>query len=317
LTRELCRLGHDVTLFATAGSDTGGKLVATLPGPYAQCGSPGDWHVCEWINLCRGVEQSGNFDVLHSHAYLWGIPLQPLARAPFVHTLHIAATDDAAQLWSLAPHSHVTALSRSQWSGFPSLRPVAVIHHAVDASQFTFQPQPEDYVCYLGRFMPGKGPLDAIAAARRLGLRLILAGPKSEYFEREVKPHVDGRTVQYAGFVTGERRDQLLGNARALLYPLHAAEPFGLVMAEAMMCGTPVAALSLGAVPEIVDEDVTGCTAAAAAFPQAVARALALDRRLVRQRAEARFSAERMARAYVEVYQRAAGGQMSRVEGRA
>jgi glycosyltransferase involved in cell wall biosynthesis len=307
LTRELCRLGHEVTVFACAGSETSGTLVATLPGPYLQAGSPGDWYLCEWINLCRAVEQSARFDVLHSHAYLWGIPLQPLARAPFVHTLHVAATADAARLWALAPASHVTALTQSQWSCFPDLHPAAVIHHAVAADHFTFQGEPEDYVCYLGRFLPGKGPLEAIAAARALGLRIVLAGPSSEYFERQVKPLVDGRTVEYVGFVTGQMRDQLLRHARALLYPVREAEPFGLVLAEAMMCGTPVAAVRLGAVPELVDEGITGYSVPAMEqLPDAVVRTLALDRRRVRQHAEKRFSAERMARAYVEVYQRAA-----------
>ena len=100
LTRELTRLGHQVTVFATAGSETEGELVATLPGPYGAGGSPDDWHLCEWINLCRAVEQSHRFDVLHTHAYLWGLPLEPFSRAPLVHTLHIIPDANAARLWS-------------------------------------------------------------------------------------------------------------------------------------------------------------------------------------------------------------------------
>src|SRR5215468_4168722 len=110
LSRELTRMGHEVTVFAAAGSEVDGELVATLPGPYGTAGSPDDWQLCEWINLCRAVEQSGRFDVLHSHAYLWGLPLQGLARAPVVHTLHVSPYDEEARLWSLFPDARVTAV---------------------------------------------------------------------------------------------------------------------------------------------------------------------------------------------------------------
>lgn len=307
LTRELTRLGHEVTVFGCGGSDVPGKFVETLPGPYGASGAFDDWQLCEWVNLCRAVEQSGQFDVLHAHAYLWGIPLEKFSRAPMVHTLHIVPDDNAARLWSQSPRSNVTAVSRQQWSGFPELQPCAVIPHGVDAAQFTFQPNPSDYVCYLGRFVSGKGPVQAIQAARALGLRLRMAGPENAYFRETVKPLMDGKQIEYVGFVRGAERDKLLGGARALIYPIQYPESFGLVLLEAMLCGTPVAAMRLGAVPEIVDEGVTGCLAGTPAeFPAAVQKALQLDRRRVRQQAEQRFSAERMARAYAALYERLA-----------
>src|SRR5262249_37203715 len=162
-----------------------------------------NWFLCEWINLTRAVEQSARFDVLHSHAYLWGIPLQGLARAPMVHTTHVCPDPDAVRLWSAAPGSCVTAISRFQWREFPQLRPAAIIQHGVDESQFTFRAEPEDYACYLGRFTAGKGPLAAVRAARALGLRLLLAGPADAYFNKHVRPLVDGRWVEYVGTVAG------------------------------------------------------------------------------------------------------------------
>src|SRR5262245_5656122 len=304
LTSELIRLGHEVTVFAAPGSETDGELVATLPGPFGTAGAPDDWQICEWINLCGAVEQSGRFDVVHSHAYLWGMPLQRLARAPMVHTLHVWPHKVDAQLWSLVPDACVTAISHCQWRTYPHLHPAAVIHHGVDSSQFTFQPHPQDYLCYLGRFTWGKGPTAAIAAAQALGLRLLLAGPADEYYREQVAPLVDGKWVEYIGWVGGADRDRFLGNARALLHPIQEPEPFGLVLAEAMMCGTPVAAMRLGAVPEVVDEGVTGFSAVSPEqFPEVILRSLELDRTRVRAAAEARFSSRRMALEYLQVYQ--------------
>ncbi|HKG26855.1 MAG TPA: glycosyltransferase, partial [Thermomicrobiales bacterium] len=240
LSRELTRLGHNVTVFGAAGSETHGAFVATLPGPYATAGSPDDWQLCEWINLCRAVERSGEFDVLHSHVYLWGIPLERMARPPMVHTLHVLPTENEERLWSMEPDACVTAISRYQWSEFPHRRPAAIIPHGVDVAQFTFRPQAEDYLCFLGRFTRGKGPLLAIATARSLGIRLLLAGPPTPYFRAHVEPLVDGRFVEYVGPVSSSRRDEFLRGARALLYPIQEPEPFGLVQIEAMMCGTPV-----------------------------------------------------------------------------
>jgi glycosyltransferase involved in cell wall biosynthesis len=309
LSRELTRLGHAVTVFAAAKSEPVGELVAALAGPYGTDGAPHDWQLCEWLNLSRAVEVSGGLDVIHSHAYLWGLALEPLAKAPMVHTTHVLPDGDAAALRTMRPAACVTAVSAFQWAAFTALPPATVVHHGLDPEQFTFRRDSDDYVCFLGRFVPGKGPKAAVAAARDLGLRLLLAGPRNDYYRAKVEPLVDGRMVEYVGPVGGARRDQLLGGARALLYPLQGPESFGLVLVEAMMCGTPVAAVGIGAVPEIVDEGVTGATVATAEeLSQAVKRAIALDRQRVRARAAERFSADHMARQYVEVYGRALGG---------
>ncbi len=307
LTRELIRLGHQVTVFGAAGSGVDGELVATLAGPYGAHGSLDDWQLCEWVNLCRAVEQSSRFDVLHSHAYLWGIPLQSLSRAPLVHTTHIVPDDNSARLRSMWPGACVTAISKHQWSAYPHLSPMAIIPHGVDVAQFTVREEPDDYVCYVGRFTSGKGPIQAIETARTLGLRLLLAGPENKYFREQVKPLLDGRHVEYVGFVAGAARDKLLGGARALLYPIQYPEAFGLVLVEAMLCGTPVAAMRLGAVPEIVEEAVSGYTAQSKEeFAQALTQCLALDRRQISQRAAQRFSADRMTRDYARVYEKVA-----------
>lgn len=309
LARELTALGHAVTVFGTAGSEVHGELVATVPGPYGRAGAPEDWNLSEWINLSRALQESGRFDVLHAHAYLWGIPLEPLSRVPMVHTLHVMPGPDQAMLLRTHPNAWVTALSHAQWALFPDVAPRIVVPSAVDESAFTFQPSPGDYALFLGRFIPQKGALRAIAAARALALPLRMAAPMSRYYREAIEPHVDGRTVIYEGEVAGAERDALLGGARVLLYPLAAPEPFGLVQVEAMRCGTPVAAMAIGASPEIVEEGLTGaCAADDAAFEDAVTRCLALDRRVVHDRAVARFSARQMALDYVGVYEECLAG---------
>jgi glycosyltransferase involved in cell wall biosynthesis len=205
----------------------------------------------------------------------------------------------------MSPESRVTAISNHQWSAFPGLKPVAVIPHGVDVAKFPFQKTPEDYVLYLGRFVSGKGPKLAIEAARALGIRLVMAGPENAYFREQIKPLVDGKIVDYAGFVKGMERSKLLGGAKALVYPIQFPEAFGLVLIEAMLCGTPIAATNFGAVPEIVQDNVTGIIANSNhEFTSAIPKCFALDRATIRACAEKRFSAERMARDYASFYEK-------------
>ena len=306
LTRELTKLGHEVTVFGARGSEVDGKFVETLAAPYGESGDGlhVDWRLCEQINISRAIERSAEFDLLHSHAYLWGMAFDRLSRAPMVHTLHVTPYHDLAPVIELLPNVRVTAISQFQWSLVPTLKPLAVIHHGVDLTQFTFQETPDDYLLYLGRFIPEKGPLSAIQAARDLGLPLLLAGPRNPYYREVIEPQVDGQKIRYVGPVVGAQRDALIGGARVLLYPIVEPEPFGLVQIEAMLCGTPVVAMRVGAVPEIIDEGITGYSAKTIAeFLDNIPRATKLDRRLIRKTAQRRFSAERMVGEYLSVYE--------------
>ena len=303
LARELTALGHEVTTFGAAGSDVAGRFCETLPGTYGENGAPEDWRLCEWINLARALESAREFDIVHSHGYLLGLPFDAHIFTPMVHTLHIHPYDDSLRLRALFPKANVVGISRFQWSEIPDLPPVAIIPHGIDVAQFSFRPTPGDYLAFLGRFVPDKGVLTAIRSARSLGIPLKLAGLRNDYYQAVVAPEVDGREVEYIGPVTGDSRDRFLGDAKALLYPIEAPEPFGLVQIEAMMCGTPVIATRIGAVPEIVDEGITGFTALDPdEFTQQIPRAIALDRATIRGSAQKRFSATAMAEAHAALY---------------
>lgn len=303
LANELTRRGHEVTLFASGDSEVECRVVATFPRPYGVPGGLADWHMCEWSNLATAVEQSSSLDVLHSHVYLWGLPLERFSSAPMIHTTHVRPWADDAAFVGLSPRTRIIAISEKQWQAYPSVTPMAVVHHGVDPGLFVFRCDPEDYVCWIGRFVPGKGVLQAIEMAQALGVRLVLAAPPNAYYETHVRAHVDGKLVEYVGAVGGEERSRLLGGARAVLYPVQEPEPFGLVLIEAMMCGTPVIALELGAASEVVDDGRTGILLR---HPEDVAEAyqsaLRLDRRSIRDIAVSRFSAERMVDGYEAAY---------------
>jgi glycosyltransferase involved in cell wall biosynthesis len=305
LSRELVARGHDVTVFGCAGSEAPCEMVTVHPGPYASPGTLSDWQLCDWVTLAEAIAQSRRFDIIHSHAYLWGLPLERFSRAPMIHTMHTCPYENEALLWDRFPAARIVALSAFQWRIATSRRPAAIIPNGVDPADFQYNAAPDDYICFLGRFIPGKGPLAAIAAAREAGIPLVLAGPANEYFDRAIRPLVDGDRVRYMGSVDRRQRCQLLGRARALLYPLVEPEPFGLVQVEAMMCGTPVVATSIGAIPEIVENGRTGILVNA---PEALAVALhaaqSLDRSAIERSARATFSVERMAETYETLYER-------------
>jgi glycosyltransferase involved in cell wall biosynthesis len=307
LVSGLVARGHDVTLFAAGSSRTPAKLHSIFPRGYGEDSALWPWELCELFNLAAAVERAAAFDVIHYQATYAPVSLAytRLSPTPILQTLHHAPTGSEAALWSAYPEAPFVAISHAQARLLSGLNVVAVVHHAVDVGAFEFRANPDDYLLFLGRFTEGKGVLSAIAVARRTGMRLILAAAENDYYRTAVAPHVDGRQIVYAGEVEHAGKVALLGGARALLYPVQTAEPFGLVLAEAMACGTPVAGLDRGAVSEIVDEGISGAVFESLdALVAGLPRVLALDRGRVRARAEERFGADRMADAYVDVYTR-------------
>jgi glycosyltransferase involved in cell wall biosynthesis len=309
LTEGLVARGHAVTLFATGSSTTRATLHATFAQGYRDDGTLWPWELCELFNLAAAIERAASFDVIHAQAEYapQSVAFTRLTSTPLVQTLHHAPDPAEVALWSRYRQAPFIAVSGVQRRLFRGLNVVATVPHAVDTEALAFRAAPDDYLLFLGRFTEGKGVLQAIDVAHRTGMRLVLAAEANEYFRRVVAPSVDGRQIAYAGEVGRGEKAALLGGARALVYPVQDAEPFGLVLAESMACGTPVAALDRGAVRELVDDDVTGV-----AFPsvdalvEGMPRVLAIDRVGVRAAAVARFGVDRMVDAHVEVYARLA-----------
>jgi glycosyltransferase involved in cell wall biosynthesis len=307
LTEGLVARGHDVTLFATADSTTRARLHAIFPHGYWHDLNMWPWELYEMLNLAAAVERAADFDIIHYEAayYPMSLAFARLSQTPIVQTLHHSPSLDEVKLWSRYPEAPFVAISKEQARLLAGLNVIGTVLHGIDTDAFTLREQPDDYLLFLGRFTEGKGVLQAIEIAKRVGMRLILAAAEDDYYRQHVAPHVDGRRIVYFGEADHAAKVGLYGGARALLYPIQAGEPFGLVLAEAMACGTPVAALDRGAVREVVDDGITGAIYSNLEdMVNELPRVFDLDRRRVRDRAVSRFGTVRMVDEYIEVYRR-------------
>ncbi len=310
LTEELVRRGHDVTLFATGDSRTSARLESIYRRGYEHDPDLWDWSFHETMHAGAAFEQAHHFDVIHCHNYHFSLPFTRMTATPVVHTHHVEMNQDVREAYRRYPEVRLVAVSEFQRAAFGDLPNVSVVMHGIDTAAFPFEARGGDYLLFLGRMIGDKGPVHAVEVAQALDMPLVLAGPGGDHYEAHVAPLVDGERIRYAGRVDALRRNDLLAGAAALLFPAVYPEPFGLVLIEAMACGTPVAATAIGAVPEIVEEDVTGATASSpGGMPDAVKRALTLDRARIRGRAEERFDYRTMVDGYEALYATAAAAQ--------
>jgi glycosyltransferase involved in cell wall biosynthesis len=314
LTEELVRLGCDVTLFASGDSSTSAALVSACPRAL-RLGRPRPDPWSAYAALLEAIaDRAKTFDVIHCHTDWIHIPLLLRGAVPFVTTMHGRLDLPYLPLATGGfKHAPLISISDSQRAPLSDFNWIATVYHGLPPDLLLPQTRPaKNYLAFLGRIAPEKGPDVAIRVARTVGLPLRIAAkiPRSEsrYFKENIRPFVDGSRVEFVGEVDDAAKADFLGNAAALLFPIDWPEPFGLVVIEAMACGTPVIAWRRGSVPEIVDHGVTGFIVEnEIQAVEAISALDRLDRRNIRRVFEQRFTAQRMAHEYLNCFENLAG----------
>ena len=312
LTEELVRRGHDVTLFASGDSTTSARLVSVTPQAVRYGDPMNGLRHAEYLQLanvqaCFRAAETGAFDVVHNHAGIEGLVLAATSATPVLTTNHNSFVPETQPIWDAYPWAH-HGLSAASASTFPARGAIAPIHHGIDVASFPFSNTSEGYLVFLGRFSPEKGADRAIEAARLAGRRLVLAGKvdsvDADHFTRHVEPEIDDRLITYIGEAGGDAKRQLLAGADALLFPIDWDEPFGLVMVEALACGTPVVGFRRASVPEVVEDGLTGFVVDdVGAMADRIGRVGSIDRAACRRAAEVRFDVSRMVDDYERQYE--------------
>ena len=310
LTEELVQQGHQVTLFASADSQTSAELVPCAPQGLRLAGFRD--HTASLLVMLDEVRRRADaFDIIHFHTDLLQFPLFQDMTHKCVTTLHGRLDlPDFHPIYRAFPQMPLISISNSQRAPMPPMvNWIATIYHGLPSTVCPFNPKGGDYLAFLGRISPEKRPDRAIDIARRAGVPLKIAAKvdkaDQDYFEHVIKPALDHPLVEFIGEIGEEEKHGFLGNALALLFPIDWPEPFGLVMIEAMSTGTPVIAWRAGSVPEVIDDSVSGTIVDSMEDAVlAVDRVQTMSRALVRQRFEARFTAAHMARSYMDAYRR-------------
>ena len=304
LAEGLVALGHQVTLFATAESETAGELRSTSPRGYEEDLSL-DAKVEEGLHLGAAFSRAGDFDVLSNQFDFLPLTYSRLVSTPMVTTIHGFSSERILPVYRAYDDiAHYVAISDAD--RHPDLTYAATIHHGIDVAGFTFSPLGGDHLLFLGRIHPDKGTHLAIDVARRAGVPLVIAGivQDQDYFDGQVAPHLGRDGISYVGPVGPAERDVLLGGAMALLHLITFPEPFGLSVVESLAAGTPVITFPLGSMPEIVTDLVTGFLVPdLQGAVEAVARLGLLRRRDCRVDVERRFTADRMVADYDRLFQ--------------
>ena len=316
LTDELVARGHEVTLYATGDSSTKARLHA--PFDYAvSLGGKGFYDAVHpmAIQVMPAFLEAYQYDVIHDHTGAMAACLGALSETPVLHTLHGPFNPDVQRLCRMISDKiYFNSISDSQRSGCPELNYVGTIYNAVEVEAYPFRADKEEYALFLGRFSEDNGAHNAIYIAQKAGVPLRMAGKldpgvDTHYFKERIEPYVDGENIVYEGEVDSSRKQELLAGARFLLFPIQWEEPFGLVMTEALACGTPVVADAMGSASEIVKDGEVGVLVGEGEWDE-MARAIKsgrledIDPYHCRQYVEERFSVEAMVNGYEAAFEK-------------
>jgi len=307
IAEGLVLAGHDVTLFATQDSETEGKLDALIARGYAE--DPGvDAKVAECLHISNLMEKAGEFDLIHNHFDFLPLTYSKLCDAPMLTTIHGFSSERIIPVYKKYNEStHYVSISNSD--RHPDLNYLATVYNGLKLSDFTFNPVPQDYLLFFGRIHPDKGTAEAIEIALKSKKRLLIAGliQDENYYNERVKPFLNEEIV-FLGNADAEKRQELLANALALLHPIRFNEPFGLSVAESMLCGTPVIAFDRGSMPELIRHGETGFLVGGVEDAvEAVQMLPGIDRKSCNLWASSQFSQEKMVNDYIECYKSVLG----------
>jgi glycosyltransferase involved in cell wall biosynthesis len=309
LTEELVRQGHAVTLFASGDSRTAAELVPVCHNALRLDENVVDPLAYHILLLERVFSHVNQFDVVHFHIDYLHFPLSRLAEEPHITTLHGRLDlPDLPPVYREFDDMPLVSISDAQREPLPWANWQGTVYHGLPLDLYDLNSEPKDYLAFLGRISPEKGVDHAVEIALRLNVPLKIAAKVDEadreYYEREIKHLLERPLIEFVGEIREAEKNDFLGNAYALLFPIDWPEPFGLVILEAMACGTPVVAFDNGSVPEVVDHGITGFVVSSVAEAvEATANVPSLSRERCRRTFEERFSVERMAEEYVGVYQ--------------
>ncbi|MBV8682687.1 MAG: glycosyltransferase family 4 protein [Caulobacteraceae bacterium] len=309
LTDALVDLGHEVTLFSSADARTKARLASVRDQAIRLDPAPLKSDLAAHLVMLDEVRRrQDEFDIIHFHTDMIHFPMFELVAPRTVTTLHgrldMKDLSGVYDRWRRYP---LVSISAAQRVFLPMANWIGTVHHGMPADAYRFSSRPRGYLAFLGRISPEKGPDRAIAIAKAVGMPLKIAakvdGADKAYFENHIRPLLEHPLIEFIGEIGDADKSEFLGGAEALLFPIEWPEPFGLVMIEAMACGTPVIAYNHGSAPEVIEDGVSGLIVGGEAeAAQAVAQARRIDRRGVRRSFESRFSAEVMARAYLDIY---------------
>jgi len=303
ITEGLVSRGHAVTLFATADSQTGGKLHAVCPRGYEEDSSliPKVW---ECLHISELFDHAGEFDIIHNNFDFLPLTYAGFTTTPVVTTIHGFSSPGILPVYKKY-NKKVFYVSISDADRSPDLDYIKTIHHGIDIRQFDYQPVPDNVLLFFGRIHEDKGARQAIEIARICNKKLIIAGiiQDQAYHDQYVAPHIDNEEVVYVGSVGPVERNRLLGSACALLHPIQFDEPFGLSVIESMACGTPVITFDRGSMPELIENGKNGFLVHNVdEAVETVARVKEIDRATCRQHVERHFTVDRMVEQYIKVY---------------
>ena len=316
LTDGLVDRGHDVTLYATGDSLTKARLRAPFDHPVGMEGK--DFYDLVHpmaIQTMSAYLEADRYDIIHDHTGTIGACLGALSDTPVLHTLHGAFDPDVRRLCRMiGDRIYFNSISDSQHSGCPELNYVGTIYNAIEVETYPFRAEKEDYALFLGRFSEEKGAHNAIYIAQQANIPLRMAGKvnpgvDTHYFKERIEPHVDGESIVYEGEADYRQKRELLAGARFLLFPIQWEEPFGLVMTEALACGTPVLAAAMGSAPEIIKDGEVGVLTGAYQWDEMVAaikdgRLEDIDPNRCREHVRERFSVNAMLDGYEAAFEK-------------